>query len=112
MLRLISCFVVALTLFLSPLAMVAGGQAMAHAPFSQSEGISGHCSDANKQRGEQKPDVKIACANACAALHPQPIPVGEDQQFPKTETSIGPPQTLTGISPEGETPPPRITPEI
>ena len=109
--RLIASLLLALALFLSPLAMgTSGGAVMAHPAMSQiDEGCAG---SHHTSPDDQKSDMKTNCAIACAALPGSPARLREQAPAPKGETIRGAAQSLTGIWPEGETPPPRNPPEI
>jgi hypothetical protein len=111
MLRFLASFLVALALFFSPLAMEVGGSAaIAHTATAQ---MNGGCAGMQHSLPDnQKSDTKASCAIACAALPGTPARVCEQAVPPKGERVIAAAQVLTGIWPEGETPPPRIAPEI
>ena len=111
MYRLVASLLVALALFVSPLVMASGaGMAMPHAAaLSQ---VDGHCAGEEAPADEDGAPAKGSCASACAAC----LSLGASSS---AAASIAPlviaangPQVLSGIHPEGETPPPRMTPEI
>ena len=111
MYRLIASLLVALALFVSPLAMANGaGMAMPHAPaLSQ---VDGHCAGEEAPADDEGAPAKASCASACAAC----LSLGATSSAavpmaPLVIAATGP-QVLSGIHPEGETPPPRILPEI
>ena len=111
MIRLFASFLVALSLFFSPMAMeMAGGMAMAHSTMAQmDEGCAGmHHSSPD----DQKSDMKTSCAITCAAIPGIPSTIVEQSRPLKAKTVMVAAQVLTGMWPEGETPPPRIAPEI
>lgn len=108
--RFLASLLMAFALLFSPLAMKTGGStAMAHTTMaSMNEGCAGmHHSSAD----DQKSDMKLSCAMACAAVLTAPAAL--DAQAPAGTTSIvSPAKGHSGTWPEGETPPPRITSEI
>jgi len=113
MLRLLSCLAAALALFFSPIAMSGGGgMAMAHGAPAQAAQMDGHCGGGHDAPGETRPDAKIGCASACAALEPTGAPAAADFTPAPQPLAQAAHQVLIGVHPEGETPPPRMTPEI
>ena len=113
MVRLLSSIIVALALFLSPLAMASGsGMAMSHPAAASTSEAAGHCGGSETPADDGKGPVKLSCASACAAFLPAgPAASDEAPADPAVLTHAGP-QLLVGVHPEGETPPPRMTPEI
>lgn len=107
--RLIASFLVALAMFLSPLAMV-GGMAMAHSPTLQTD--DGCAGSHHRSTDGEKSDMKMSCAIACAALPGIASPAREQPLAIKGKTVMVPAQVLLGIWPESETPPPRAASEI
>ena len=110
MIRLFASLLVALALFFSPMAMeMGGGMAMAHSPMAKMDGCAGmdHSAPDN-----EKPDLKMNCAMACAAIPGSPADIGAHPASLKPADVALAPQVLTGIWPERETPPPRVAPEI
>ena len=107
-LRFISAVLLALALFLSPVARMSGsGIAMAaEAPVSEAT-ADGHCSGSADHSGDKKSGVNISCASACAAVHAMlpavagQVEVRRERESEMTRTS------LAGIFTEFETPPPR-----
>jgi hypothetical protein len=113
MIRLLSCLFVALALFASPLMMANGaGMAMSHAPADAGLGAAGHCAGDEAPADQQEAPTELSCASTCAAFLPH-VPVAADE-VPVALAVLKLPRdhSLPGIHPEGETPPPRITPEI
>ena len=110
MLRFLSSLLVAMALFLSPLAMGSGaGMAMPHATATAA---GDHCAGGKVPSGEDDSSMKVSCASSCAAYPPfTPLPA-EKSTTARARLGIAKPQLLAGIHPEGETPPPRMTPEI
>jgi hypothetical protein len=113
MVRLLSSLFVALALFFSPLSMASGsGMAMSHPMTSAAPETEGHCAGGESSTDESKAPAKLSCASACAAFLPAtPVASDEAPAGPAVLTLSGP-KLLIGIHPKGETPPPRITPEI
>ena len=111
MIRLFAFFLVALSLLFSPIAMdMGGGMAMAHSATAE---MDGGCVGMNHSSPDnQKSDMKMNCALACAAIPGTPSSLDEQASPLKAKTVMVAAQVLTGIWPEGETPPPRIAPEI
>ena len=98
-------------LLLSPLAMIGGG---AHAAMPHTTSSALHCADdgAAPQQGHDAPKMNVGCAVSCAAI-PAAEPATSAQERPEpARLGIIPARLLSGIHPEGETPPPRIAPEI
>ena len=115
MIRLFSSLLVAIALLLSPLTM-ANGAAMAMpgaAVAAVAESVAdGHCAGKDAPADEEKAPAKASCASACAAV-PAASPVFlEDAAVAPEAIGLRGPQVLSGIHPEGETPPPRIIREI
>lgn len=112
MARIFPILLLALSLVLSPLAM--GGSGAAHAAVPHAASSTAHCPQEAPAPSSQEhaPGMKAGCAIACAAM-PAAEPVPGDQLGPE---ALAPAplvhQRLAGIHPEGETPPPRMHPEI
>ena len=111
--RLLSSLLLAFALLLSPLAMI-GGVGPAHAAAPQAAPAAGHCAEKTPATEHEKsaPGMEMGCAVACAA-----VPATEPFSAERLPHDVLPPallgdQLLSGIHPEGETPPPRIRPEI
>jgi hypothetical protein len=115
MIRFLSSLLVAIALLLSPLAMVNGAaMAMPHMAATGTVEMSadGHCAGEEAPVDEEKAPAKASCASACAAV-PAASPVFlEDVAVTREAIGLRGPQVLSGICPEGETPPPRIVREI
>jgi hypothetical protein len=112
MIRLFSSLLIALALFVSPLVMANGaGMTMPHAAAT-AEAQTSHCADSEVPSDEEKSRGEASCASACATFpavgpaHPEEAPAA------RPAVAAGVPQALSGIHPEGELRPPRITPEI
>lgn len=109
--RLLSSLLLVFALLLSPLAMIGGaGPAHAAAP----EAAASHCAETTPAMEHEKdaPGMEMGCTIACAA-----VPATEPFSAERRPHDALPPallgdQLLSGIHPEGETPPPRIRPEI
>jgi hypothetical protein len=113
MLRIFACLAAALALFFSPIVMSGGaGMAAAHAPGAASAMVEGHCSGNEAPADDQQQDFSGGCASSCAAVAPAPSRLGGQAGVSRTPPPLLSHQLLAGIDPEGETPPPRITPEI
>ena len=112
MLRFLSSLLVAIALFLSPLAMANGaGMAMPHGTATATA-AGDHCAGKEAPSDEGDSSMKVSCASSCAAYPPfTPLPA-EKPATARAKLGIAKPQLLAGIHPEGETPPPRMTPEI
>lgn len=112
MLRFLSSLLVAVALLLSPLAMASGaGMAMPQAAAA-TNAADEHCAGGQVPADDDRCLMKVGCASSCAAYPPfTPLP----QEKPSTvraKPGFARSQPLAGIHPEGETPPPRMTPEI
>ena len=115
MLRILSSLLIAFALLLTPFTMIGGSSAEAHAAMPQGASAASHCMDEGKAApasDKHGPGMKAGCAIACAAM-PAAGPVPGEQLPPQAISPVSlSQQSLAGIQPEGETPPPRITPEI
>lgn len=109
-LRLFSSILVALALFLSPVAMSIGGStAQAHAATVEMSGMTAHCDGLGQPPEKSQPHMKPGCAATCAAI-PAHSPDAPAQSRPlKTRVVTAVPAPLAGITPEGTTPPPRFS---
>ena len=111
MLKLLSLMVAAMALFLSPIAMMSGSSmAKTHGTAASSSSVDGHCSGSSQDHDEGS-GMEAGCVMGCAAV------TGSDPSVPaqsalSVKVSPAPHQFISGIFPEGETPPPRNTPEI
>ena len=111
MYRLIASLLVALALFVSPLAMSSSaGMAMPHAATLAQD--DGHCAGESAPADEDGTPAKASCASACAACLSLGAISSEQAALAPVALAAAGPQVLSGIRPEGETPPPRILPEI
>ncbi len=111
MLRLFASLLVALAMFSSPLSMEMGvGTAMAQSTAAMSDGGCPGMHDPAPV--EQKADLKMSCAAACAAIPVTPATVRARFVRPEARAAMAPAQVLVGIGAERETPPPRIASEI
>ena len=111
MIRLFASLLVALGLFFSPMAMeMGGGTAMARTSMAETEGSCAGMD--HPSRDDQSSDVPMSCFSACAAIPGAPAELGEQAAALAAARIVLPAQRLTGIWPEGETPPPRIASEI
>lgn len=111
--RFLSSLLLAIALIVSPLGMLGGGPGMAH-PAAGAAATTSHCDESHQAPAsdKEKPGMERGCAVACAAL----APLGGCVVEGNSAASVGPAARahnfLSGIGPEGETPPPRINPEI
>ena len=113
MVRLLSSLFVALALFLSPLSMAGGsGMAMSHPVTSAAPDMEDHCAGSESSTDEGKAPAKLSCASACAAFLPASPIASNEAPAERVALTLPGPQLLIGIHPEGETPPPRLSPEI
>jgi hypothetical protein len=90
-----------------------GGAGSAHAARPQAASAA-HCAEeAPVQKHEKRaPGMEVGCAIACAAVPAtQPFSAERLPHAAMLPALLGD-QLLSGIHPEGETPPPRIRPEI
>ena len=115
MFRLLSSFLMVLALLVAPLSMLGGGQAMAHAAPTDTGAMASHCSDNGTHQSapdKQSPAMSVSCAIACATMVGDAPRMADAApvvlQRPVSSASA----PLLGITPEGESPPPRIHPEI
>lgn len=113
MFRFLASLLVAFGLMFALVAMT-HGQAMATphssapAMVKNDDGAGEHSPSSSHRSG-----MDISCAITCAAAVPAAEPMVTDRIAPpKAELAPAGFQELVGIQPEGETPPPRITPEI
>jgi len=113
MIRLVACLVAAIALLLSPVSMASMGEmAMAHDVAVELDQRGGHCGNESDTPDGQETGMKSGCASACAALGAVAPSPGSPREFPASAEMQAPDQFMIGVPPEGETPPPRITPEI
>jgi hypothetical protein len=113
MMRLFSSIIVAFAMFLSPVAMASGASmAMAHTTPAAVAGEAGHCSEEGLPSADGEMTMDLNCASACGAMIPASSRAYSSAESERTAPVRGGPQLLIGIQPEGETPPPRVTPEI
>ena len=111
--RLLSSLFLALAVLLSPLAMI-GGAGSSHAAMPQAASPALHCAEETPapQHEKRAPGMEAGCAIACAAVPAaQPFTPERLPHDAMAPALLGD-QLLSGIHPEGETPPPRIRPEI
>lgn len=113
MLRPFFLLLVALALLVSPMVMLSGdGMAAAHSAMPQAGEMQGHCPGDSGGPGGTVPDRDISCVSACAALPATETPVVEPIRPASSRFAPAAHQVFVGVQPEGETPPPRIGPEI
>lgn len=111
--RLLSSLLLALAVILSPLAMI-GGAGPAHAAMPQTASTAAHGGEegAAQEHEKRAPGMELGCAIACAAVPATGPFSAERLQHAAMPPTLTGDQLLSGIRPEGETPPPRIRPEI
>jgi hypothetical protein len=110
MLRFLASILVALALFVSPVAMANGGAAaMTQGSGSHAMAMDDHCAPPCHSPDDRKADIKMSCAGACAALSPAPLAMGERLEGSRLAAAMIAPRDLTGIRPDRETPPPRAS---
>jgi hypothetical protein len=102
-----------MTLFFAPLAM-AGGAAMAMPQGSETAAAAAaeHCPGREAPSEEGKSSVKLSCASTCAAVAPDGPAAFNEAPAAPVLLALADPQGLAGLHPEGETPPPRTSPEV
>lgn len=112
MLRAFFCLFAVMALLLSPsLTGGATGMAMAHSSTVAASGLDGHCDGSTNSEDSHHSREQAGCTAGCAAVAPtQPLTPGVELFPASTEATTS--KILNGIFPEGEKPPPRITPEI
>lgn len=112
MYRLWSTLLVALALLAAPMAMASGAMANTpHAAPHAAASSSAHCAGDEMPIPDGQPE-HLSCAAACAALPALPPPSGAAPAPVSARLVAAPDATLLGFEPEGETPPPRMTPVI
>jgi putative hemolysin len=111
--RFLSSLLLALALLLSPLAMI-GAAGAAHAATPQAAPAAGHCAEKGPTREHDKraPGMEAGCAVACAAVPATEAFTADRLPHDPMAPALLGDQLLSGIHPEGETPPPRVHPEI
>lgn len=110
--RLLSLLAAVLALFLAPAAM-AQNAAAAHGSVSAAEaGHASHCGGTEAPQKDERPYAMMSCAAACSLVPAAEPELIERPHIPTAKLAFVPGRLLSGIAPEGETPPPRIDPEI
>ena len=114
MARLLSSLFVALALLLSPMAMASGvmGNTAHAATPSAGAAAAAHCAGDEMPSPDDTQPEQLSCAAACAALPAAPPPSDTAQAPSDARLITAYPPALIGFEPEGETPPPRMTPVI
>ncbi|HEY0027436.1 MAG TPA: hypothetical protein VGC35_06165 [Allosphingosinicella sp.] len=105
--RLLAMF----ALLLMPLAMAGQGHAVAAAPHGETASAdAGHCADMEGKGDKKRHDGSSAaeCLMACAALPAAGAPVAAEQIVLRPTPVAALEPAIVGLSPEAETPPPRI----
>ena len=111
--RLLPSLLLALALMLAPLAMI-GGARPAQATTSEGASTAAHCPEEVPASEHEKnvPGMEMGCAIACAAVPVTEPSMAERVRHDPMQPALPGDPLLSGIHPEGETPPPRIHPEI
>ena len=110
MFRVISSLLIAIALLFSPIAMTV---AMAAPQDSVTvTAMDRHCAETDTSSDQDQSDAVAHCAITCSALLSLQPMVGDNVRPAKAELVTHRHSPLIGIRLEGETPPPRITPEI
>ncbi|HEX8586259.1 MAG TPA: hypothetical protein VF680_17850 [Allosphingosinicella sp.] len=107
LLRLLAMF----ALLLMPLAMAGQGHAVAAAPHGEmASAEAGHCADMDGKadKKDQGGSSAADCLMACAALPAAEAPLAAEQIVLRPTLVAVLVPVITGLSPEAETPPPRI----
>ena len=113
MIRFLSSLFVALALFTSPLAMASGaGMAMSHPMTTAAPGAAGHCMGGAPSSDQGDSPMELSCASTCPAFLPDGGEASDEAPAALAVLTLSHNPLLVGIHPEGETPPPRMTPEI
>lgn len=113
MLRFLASILIALALFISPVAMANGGAAaMTQGSGSHAMAMDDHCRPPCHSSDNHKADIKMSCVGACAALSPAPLAMAVRLEGCRVAAAMMAPHDLTGIRPDRETPPPRASQRI
>lgn len=110
MFRLFLLIAAVFGLFLAPVGM-ANGAAIASASVVGSSDHVAHCAGEDPQEDRSSEEM-IGCVSACSALPALEAPYTPLAKKETAKAQLPTHQLLLGIYHEGETPPPRITPEI
>lgn len=112
MFRLLSSMLVAMALLFSPMVMTSG-EAMA-APHSSATaiGMDDHCAETDAPSGDDQSKAMADCTVTCSMFVAVEPKIDDDGPLAEEDVFLTKYATLIGIRPEGEKPPPRITPEI
>ena len=95
-------------MLLMPLAMAKQGHAVAATPHHAMAADAGHCTDSTPEQDERGSKSSAECLMACAALPGTEAPLAAERIAPRPSLITPPARTIAGLSPEAETPPPRI----
>ena len=99
---------IALALVLSPLGMPQGGMAMAHAPAAASAMAEGHCGD-SQAPAEKGSKAMLDCMGICSAIAGADVGDAARDALPAAVVQATILAALSGLHPESELPPPRIS---
>jgi len=101
---------IALALVLSPLGMPKGGMAMAHQPAAEMAMTEGHCADTQGPGDEGKTsNAMLDCMGICSAIAAGDDAPAARDALPRLVNEASVLRALSGVSPESELPPPRIS---
>lgn len=112
MFRLLSSMLVAIALLLSPMVMTSGGAMAAPHNPTMVVGMDGHCAETDVPSGNDRSKAMADCTVTCPMFASVEPMVADNGSPAKEDVFVAKYATLIGIRPEGEKPPPRITPEI
>lgn len=113
MIRFLSSLFVALALFASPLAMTSGaGMAMSSPTATAAPAGGNHCAAGDPASDQGDAPRELSCASACPAFLPAGAAASDEAPAALAILTRFRHPLLMGIHPEGETPPPRMAPEI
>lgn len=107
-LRLLSTILLAMAMFLSPIARVESGAAASASEMGMAASVGGHCADTEQGAEHKKSGMSVSCATACAALQPMSAVTAMSVVRKLNAVPIaGVRPVLNGIPTEFDTPPPR-----
>lgn len=112
MMRFVSSLLVALALLFSPLAMSTGGAAAASDGTPAVMTANSPCAGPAAPSENDHSNAAFSCAMICAAVPAAETVTREPLSILQGKPAVLASQMLIGVAPEGESPPPRMTPEI
>lgn len=111
--RLLSSLLIALAMFVSPVAMASGSAAaMPHGSVMEAVAAAAHCAETEAPVDRETPEPGMSCIATCAAFPALPSIIHDPFRPAKALHPVTEQQHLATIAIEGETPPPRMTPRI